>query len=101
MAKLHRFEDMIGDPLGFAKSICGQIGLDPEVCEPALRAWARRVQDEDNEDFQEAECSKSYSRPDHRNKVGRWRENLSAAEVADLVPVVAETAARFGYFFSS
>jgi hypothetical protein len=101
MAKLHRFEDMIGDPLGFAKSICGQIGLDPEVCEPALRAWARRVQDEDNDDFQEAECSKSYSRPDHRNKVGRWQENLSAAEVAELVPVVAEAAARFGYFFSS
>jgi hypothetical protein len=62
-----------------------------------LRAWARRVQDRDNDDFEEAECSKSYSRPDHRTKVGRWRENLSAAEVGDLAPLVAETAARFGY----
>ncbi len=43
------------------------------------------------------ECSKSYSRPDHTTKVGRWRENLSAAGVAELVPLVAEVAGRFGY----
>ena len=97
MAKLHRFEDMIRDPLGFARRIRGQVGLDSVACEEALRAWARRVQDEDNDDFEEAECSKSYSRPDHARKIGRWRENLSAAEVAELVPLVAETAARFGY----
>lgn len=97
LAKLYRFEDMIRDPLGFARRACGQVGLDPAACEEALRAWARRVQDEDNDDFEEAECSKSYSRPDHARKVGRWRENLSAAEVAELVPLVAETAARFGY----
>jgi hypothetical protein len=96
-AKLHRFEDMIRDPLGFAQGICGQAGLDPAAFEVALRAWARRVQDGDNDDFEEAECSKSYSRPDHARKVGRWRENLSPAEVAELVPLVAETAARFGY----
>ena len=97
VAKLHRFEDMIGDPLGFAQGICGQVGLDPGPCEAALRAWARRVQDRDNDDFDEAQCSKSYSRPDHARKVGRWRENLSPAEVAELVPVVSEVAARFGY----
>jgi hypothetical protein len=97
MARLHRFEDMIGNPLDFAQGICVQVGLDPEPCGPALRAWARRVQDEDNDDFQEAECSKPYSRSDHARKVGRWRENLSAAEIAELVPVVAEAAARFGY----
>ncbi len=97
MATLHRFEDMIRDPLGFAQGICGQVGLDPGTCEPALRDWARRVQDRDNDDFEEAEGSKSYSRPDHKTKVGRWRENLSPAEVAELVPLVAEVAARFGY----
>jgi hypothetical protein len=96
-ARLHRFEDMVRDPFGFAQGICGQVGLDPAACETALRAWARRVQDQDNDDFEEAECSKSYSRPDHVRKVGRWRENLSAAEVAELVPLVAEVAARFGY----
>ena len=97
MAKLLRFKDMIRDPLEFAQGICGQVGLDPAANEAALRAWARRVQDQDNDDFEEAECSKSYSRPDHARKVGRRRENLSAAEVAELVPLVAETAARFGY----
>ena len=74
-----------------------QVGLDPGSCEELLRRWAWRVQDEDNDDFEEAECSKPYSRPDHRTKVGRWRENLSAAEVAELVPLVAEVVARFGY----
>lgn len=97
LAKLRRFEDMIRDPLGFAQGICGQVGLDAAAFEAALHAWARRVQDRDNDDFDEAECSKSYSRPDHKTKVDRWRENLSAAEVAELVPVVAEVAARFGY----
>ena len=100
IASLQRFEDMIGDPLGFARGICVEVGCDPADCEPALRAWARRVQDRDNDDFEEAECSKSYSRPDHVTKVGRWRENLSAADVAELVPIVAETAARFGYRIS-
>lgn len=89
-AKLHRFEDMIGDPLGFAQGICGQVGLDPAACEAALCAWARRVQDRDNDDFEEAECSTPHSRPDHARKAGRWWENLSAAEVAEPVPVVAE-----------
>ena len=88
---------MIADPLGVARAICAEVGLDPGPCEESLRRWARRVQDQDNDDFEEAECSKSYSRPDHRTKVGRWRENLSAAEVAELGPLVAEVAARFGY----
>ncbi len=97
VARLHRFEDMICDPLGFARGVCSEVGLDPGPCEDSLRRWARRVQDRNNGDFEEAECSKPYSRPDHRTKVGRWRENLSAAEAADLVPLVAEVAARFGY----
>ena len=97
LARLHRFEDMIDDPLAFAQEICTDVGLDPGPCDEPLRRWARRVQDQDNDDFEEAECSKSYSRPDHRTKVGRWRENLSAAEVAELAPLVAETAACFGY----
>ena len=100
LARPQRFEDMIADPLGVARAICAEVGLDPGSCEESLRRWARRVQDQDNDDFEEAECSKSYSRPDHATKVGRWRENLSAAEVAELVPLVAEVAARFGYRLS-
>ena len=30
-------------------------------------------------------------------RVGRWRENLDAADLRAVVPVVAETARRFGY----
>jgi hypothetical protein len=90
-------EDMIRDPLGFARTVFGQVGLDPASCADVPRTWARRVQDEDNDDFGEAECTEPYSRPDHRTKVGRRRENLSAAEAAELVSLVGPAAARFGY----
>ncbi len=95
LATLVRFEDMIRDPLGTARRTADSVGID--TSDRQLRGWARRVQNENNEDFVEAETSKSYSRPDHKTRIGRWRENLTAAEAAELVPLVGNTAARFGY----
>lgn len=97
LAAVYHFEDMIRDPLRLARPVCAQVGLDPAARAAHLTDWALRVQDQDNDDFDEAACSKPYSRPDHIKKVGRWRENLSSAEAADLIPLVAVAAARFGY----
>lgn len=97
LAAITRFEDMILDPLGVARRTGESAGIDTSACDRQLRGWANRVQNENNEDFDEAETSKSYSRPDHATRVGRWRENLSADEAADLIPLVSSTAAQFGY----
>ena len=67
------------------------------VTPDAVAAWADRVQDSNNERFVEAETSRGYSRPDHSRRVGRWRENLSAEDIALAWPIVAEPAEAFGY----
>lgn len=97
IAEVARFEEMIAAPRAFAESICERVGLDPAQHSVALDAWAKRVQNTNNKDFVEAETSRHYSRPDHTRRVERWRENLTAEEVRTLVPMTAETAARFGY----
>ena len=55
------------------------------------------MRDADDEHFVEALTSRRHSRPDHTRRIGRWRENLSDDDVARIVPLVAEAAARFGY----
>lgn len=100
LAVVRCFEDMIADPLGCAEAACHLVGIDPNACAPDLARWARRVQDTNNADFDEAACSRPYSRPDHARRVGRWRENLDPAEVADLVPLLKSAAAQFGYSLS-
>jgi hypothetical protein len=97
LARPTRFEDFVADPRAFAEEICGYVGLAPEDYGQALDEWANRVQNTNNEKFVEARTSRNYSRPDHRARVGRWRENLTAEEVARLTPLVAEAARVFGY----
>jgi hypothetical protein len=75
------------------------VGLDPVAYESELARWARRVQNTNNEDFVEAETSKSYSRPDHQVRIGRWKENLSTAEIKSVMPIIESTARQFGYSF--
>jgi hypothetical protein len=96
-AALVRFEDMISAPAEFARGICARIGLDPRDRDQAIADWARRVQDTNNADFVEAKTSRSYSRPDHTVRVGRWRENLSNEDFARVLPIVSATARSFGY----
>lgn len=101
LAAPKRFEDMIRDPRGFAEAICEEVGLDPTEHDAELAAWARRVQDTNNRDFVEAKTSRNYSRPDHSRRVGRWKENLTAEQVAALVPMVRQAAEQFGYQLDS
>jgi hypothetical protein len=97
VAVLNRFEDMIEDPRATADTAVRSVGIDPATVAAVLVTWSRRVQDTDNEFFVEAMTSRRHSRADHSRRVGRWRENLTAAEVAAVVPIVAHAASQFGY----
>lgn len=97
VAKVKTFEEMIADPLLFARSIAEEVGLDSATYEYELSAWATRVQNTNNEKFIEAETSKNYSRKDHVVKVGRWRENLTSEDVASVLPIIRDAAKLFGY----
>jgi hypothetical protein len=99
VATVHRFEDMIANPADDALAVGAMVGVDTKV--PSIRAgldaWARRVQDTNNDQFVEAQTSRRLSRPDHIHRVERWRENLTPDEVDHLWPIVAPLATRFGY----
>ncbi|WKN43794.1 hypothetical protein [Tunicatimonas pelagia] len=92
-----RFEDMIADPRAFAQSIGQQIQLDISQNEMFLQQWAKRVQNKNNAQFDEATTSRPYSTQDHTVKVGRWQENLSKEEIGQVLPIIQETAQRFNY----
>lgn len=96
-AKVVHFEAMICDPQAFARAICRILNIENDIQDNRLDEWARRVQNENNVDFVEAETSQYYSRPDHSVRIGRWRENLTDSDVARIIPIVSEAAEAFGY----
>jgi len=91
------FEDMLADPLHFAHSVSQKIRLDIPPNGKYLQQWANRVQNKNNEQFDEAITSRAYSTQDHRVKVGRWQENMSEEEIAQVLPLIQPTAQQFGY----
>ena len=97
IATVVRFEDMISDPIGFAKDVCRVLGVNAHDRESHLADWAQRVQNTNNAQFVEAMTSRAYSRTDHSVRIERWRENLSATEVSTVLPIIAETGRSFGY----
>ncbi len=97
IAKLVRFEDMIADPTGFAETVCRHAGIAINHSGEQVEAWARRVQNSNNELFVEATTSRNYSRNDHTVRVSRWHENLRDEEARHLWEMVKETAEPFGY----
>jgi hypothetical protein len=92
-----RFEDMIQDPVGFAKKCLEQTNNDLALNLRQVKKWAARVQNRNNKSFLEAACSRPYSRNDHSKKVGRWQENLTPAEVDLVLPIVIAGSKLFGY----
>ncbi|WP_447764865.1 sulfotransferase [Sphingopyxis panaciterrae] len=96
-ATLVRFEDMIADPAQFSAGICEKLGIDRDANAAHLAGWASRVQNSNTKDFVEARTSRGYSRPDHKVRVDRWRENLTDEEVDAIWAIVGTMALAMGY----
>ncbi len=94
---INTFETMVLDPLDTAKNICRLADINFEENRSPIMEWVNRIQNENNEKFVEAECSKPYSRKDHAKKVGRWQENLTHTDIAAILPYIEEGAKSFGY----
>lgn len=95
IAAVVRFEDLIADPEAVARDVADLVSSDAD--DPAVATWWQRVRDRDDEHFVEAMTSRRRSVADHEVRVGRWRENLTDAEVAAAVPLVDGPAGVFGY----
>ncbi len=91
------FETMIDNPRKFAMSVCKSLDLDPVHHSIGIAAWSKRVQNTNNTEFIEAATSRNYSRDDHSVRVGRWRENLTEAEVTKVLPLIKDAGILFGY----
>jgi len=96
-ATVVRFKTMIDDPEGFAVFVCKTLGIDDADRTEGIAAWSKRVQNTNNPSFVEAKTSRDYSRRDHSVRVGRWRENLSEADVIRVLPLIAEASRSFDY----
>ncbi|MBX2844185.1 MAG: sulfotransferase [Flammeovirgaceae bacterium] len=97
LVQVVHFEDMLNDPLAFANAVADDIGLVLKDNKKALKDWANRVQNTNNEKFIEAKTSREYSRKDHNVRISRWKENLKEKEVEQIKPIIAEGAGNFGY----
>lgn len=97
LVEITTFEEAILDTVNFANRIGRLIQLDVTKERPNLNAWCARVQNTNNSKFVEAETSRAYSTKDHKVKVGRWKENMSPTELAKVLPIVRDTALKFGY----
>lgn len=97
LVAISRFEDMIANPLGFARYTAEQLGVEISNHHAELEAWAGRVQNTNNKDFVEAKTSRPYSTKDHTVRVERWRENLTEAEIEDVLPLISGTMKAFDY----
>ena len=97
LATVVYFEAMINNPKKFAISICKSLDIDPIHQSSGIDAWSKRVQNTNNAEFSEAETSKGYSRNDHSVRVGRWRENMTEAEVTKVLPLIKDASILFGY----
>ena len=96
-ATLVRFEDLIESPGLFAKIICERVGVDAADCEDSLASWSGRVQNQNNDKFIEALTSRHHSRPDHKVRVERWRENLTTHDTQVITTIVKSANKPFGY----
>ncbi len=97
IASVVTFEDMVTSPKSFVKTVATELGASNLSVKEPVHDWISRVQNTNNEHFVEAMTSRSYSRKDHKVRVGRWRENLSSEEVDQVLPIISKTARTFGY----
>ena len=97
LVTISKFEAAVLNPVTFTKNICRLINVDTQAEAQNIQHWCDRVQNTNNEKFVEAMTSRPYSTKDHQVKVGRWRENLTAEEVAQIWSMVEITAKQFGY----
>jgi len=92
------FEAAILDSEKFAKNVCELVNVNLELEAESIQNWCNRVQNTNNEKFVEAMTSRAYSRNDHQVKVGRWKENMTLEERVLVLPIIQDTAKKFGYF---
>jgi len=88
-----RYEDLVQGPLAVAEEALAFMGLDaPE----AVAEFCGKIQDETEGSYHALKQVRHYV-DNHSRRVGRYRENLSAAEVAEVEKACGGLLAELGY----
>ena len=88
-----RFEDLAASPVAAVERILGFLGLETTA---AVRDAAAKIQDS-TQDSYHAQRQVRHFVDNHAVRVGRWRENLSAQQVAEIAAVCGELLRELGY----
>jgi hypothetical protein len=98
---LIRYEDLVAYPLATFRALCGALGLDDHIDDDALRygveqaAFDRLKKAEERQGF--AETGNKQDSFFHRGRAGRWRDELTAEQVARIERDHGEVMAELGY----
>jgi hypothetical protein len=96
-ALVNRYEDMVKDPEKTARNVCAQLQLSGTEVEHAAAEWAKHISNRKAADSYEAKGQGHWSRTDHTVRIERWKQNLTAYEVKQVLSMVSKTATTFGY----
>jgi LPS sulfotransferase NodH len=88
-----RYERLVADPQGTADALLEYLRL-PQA--PAVREFARRIQDHTARSYQ-ARFQSQWYRADHEVRVGRWHENLSQEQQDTMHALIGPTLSQLGY----
>jgi hypothetical protein len=88
-----RYEDLVASPREIAGQIFEYLGLP---LHPNVIEFCRNIQNSTEGTYQ-AKYQTVWSRRDHRRRVGRWRENLTAEQQHDITRILAPTLESLGY----
>jgi len=88
-----RYESLVSDPLATARAVLAYLDLDESR---DTIAFSEKIQDRTADSYHAAEQDRWF-RGDHTVRVGRWRENLGAAEREVIDRILADMLTRLGY----
>lgn len=88
-----RYEDLVAQPHAVARQIFEYLGLP---LHPAVSEFCCNIQNSTEGSYQ-AKYQSVWCRRDHRQRVGRWRENLSEELQREVLKILEPTLRSLGY----
>lgn len=88
-----RYEDLVARPHDVARQIFDYLGLP---LHPAVTEFCCNIQNSTEGSYQ-AKYQSVWFRRNHRQRVGRWRENLSEELQREVLQILEPTLRRLGY----
>lgn len=88
-----RYEELVTSPAGVSSALREYLDLPPS---PEMDAFEQHIQDK-TENSYHARIQNHWYRPDHRRRIGRWRENLTAEEQKTVHDIQEPILRKLGY----